>query len=306
MLNTAPEVSVACAIIWRDGQILLSKRHAQSHQGGLWEFPGGKLEPGESPEVCLRRELHEEVGIDVRDALPVCQIPWDYGDKRVRLWVFEVLSFVGQPEGKEGQQLQWVAPDALDHHAFPKANDPITRAVGLPRVARFFDQRMHQDATRWVSQSDPVSLLYFRGMPPSRALEDAIAMALDMGHAVILTQDQLPCYRLGCGMHLRKSDALESALEALSGLDRPWPITAGVRSVADWERQQDWPADAWFVSPIHATPTHPELEGLGFSGFEQLLTYLSAPAYALGGMDRDDLDRIYAVFGYGVAGIRGV
>lgn len=306
MLNTAPEVSVACAVIWRDGQILLSKRHAQSHQGGLWEFPGGKLESNESPESCLRRELQEELGIAVRDTLPICQIPWDYGDKRVRLWVFEVLSFTGQPEGKEGQRLMWVAPDALGSHDFPKANDPITRAVGLPRLARFFDQRMHQDAARWASQSDVSSLLYFRGMPPSRALEEAIQMALDIGHAVILTQDQLPCYQPGCGMHVRKSDALERALEALSELDQPWPVTAGIRTMADWERQRDWPADAWFVSPIHATPTHPELAGLGLSGFSDLIANIGAPAYALGGMTRDDLDRVHSAFGYGVAGIRGV
>lgn len=306
MPNTAPEVAVACAIIWREGQILLSKRHQHAHQGGLWEFPGGKCEANEPPRECLARELHEELGITVLDAVPVCQVPWDYGDKRVRLWVFEVMRFDGIPVGQEGQMLQWVTPNQLELLEFPEANRPITRAVGLPRVARFFDQRTHQNLLHWVAQSEPLSLLYFRGVPPSVVLQQAVASALDLGHAVILTIDQLACYRPGCGVHLRKSDHLDTALRCIAPLDRPWPLTAGIRSLADWQQQQGWPADAWFVSPVRATPTHPELHGMGLSGFAALMGSIAAPAYALGGMTRDDLDCVQAVFGYGVAGIRGV
>ena len=102
MPNTGPKIQVACAIIWRDGQILLSKRHQNSHQGGLWEFPGGKFETGEDPKACLNRELEEELGIRIRDAEFMFQIPWDYGDKAIRLWVYEVFAFDGEPQGLEG------------------------------------------------------------------------------------------------------------------------------------------------------------------------------------------------------------
>ena len=82
MPNTVPKIQVACALIWRDGQILLSKRHQSAHQGGLWEFPGGKFETGEDPKACLNRELEEELGIRIRDAEFMFQIPFNYYDKR--------------------------------------------------------------------------------------------------------------------------------------------------------------------------------------------------------------------------------
>ena len=129
MPNTGPEIQVACALIWRDGQILLSKRHQSAHQGGLWEFPGGKFETGEDPRGCLNRELEEELGIRIRDAEFMFQIPFNYYDKAIRLWVYEVFAFDGEPQGLEGQAVQWFSADAVKTLQFPKANDAVVRAV---------------------------------------------------------------------------------------------------------------------------------------------------------------------------------
>ncbi len=306
MLNTAPEVSVACAVIWRNGQVLLAKRHANAHQGGLWEFPGGKLEPGEPADVCLARELSEELGIVPETVSPICQIPWTYADKTVRLWVFEVTQFAGEAVGREGQPVRWVSPNQLELLEFPAANRAIVRAVGLPRQMRVFDAQVHQDAVGWVLASPFESILYFRGMPPSRGLRDAITTARDIGHAVVLTLDQLACFQPGCGVHLRKSDHIEHACQMLEQLDRPWPLTAGIRSDDDWQRQRGWPADAWLVSPVQPTPSHPDVKTLGWQGFAELIRDLGAPAFALGGMSAADLPKVQAAFGYGVAGIRGL
>ena len=112
MPSIGPEIQVACALIWRNGQIVLSKRHAAAHQGGLWEFPGGKFEANENPIHCLQRELEEELGITVDTARFMFQIPWDYGDQAIRLWVYEIEAFVGEPQGLEGQLIQWFHPDA--------------------------------------------------------------------------------------------------------------------------------------------------------------------------------------------------
>ena len=85
MPNIEPELHVACAVIRQGNQVLLSQRLASAHQGGLWEFPGGKVAAQESPEDALARELYEELGIQVRASRFRFQIPWDYGDRRVRL-----------------------------------------------------------------------------------------------------------------------------------------------------------------------------------------------------------------------------
>lgn len=124
------EVHVAVGVIRDDaGCILISKRHASSHQGGLWEFPGGKVEVGEAVLSALSRELREELGIEVQASKPLLQVKHDYGDKQVLLDVWLVDRFTGQAVGREGQPLRWVAAEDLPDFDFPLANDAIVEAV---------------------------------------------------------------------------------------------------------------------------------------------------------------------------------
>ncbi len=126
-------VHVAAAVI-RDnsGKILIARRADTQHQGGLWEFPGGKVEGDESVETALARELHEELGIVVTAARPLIKVHHDYPDKHVLLDVWEVSAFTGDPHGAEGQPLSWVTPRELVDYEFPAANQPIVAAARLP------------------------------------------------------------------------------------------------------------------------------------------------------------------------------
>lgn len=120
----------AGAILSADGQsVLLAKRSAKQHQGNLWEFPGGKLEPDEPAIDALSRELQEELGITPNKVENLLVVEHDYGDKSVRLHVFIVRSFIGVPEGREGQPLQWVRLNELADYEFPEANVPIVKAL---------------------------------------------------------------------------------------------------------------------------------------------------------------------------------
>lgn len=112
-----------------EGDILISKRPDHVHQGGLWEFPGGKLESGESLESALKRELLEELGIELNACQPLVEIQHDYPDKSVLLDVWSVSDFSGVPYGREQQPIRWVAPEALVEYEFPEANQPIIRAI---------------------------------------------------------------------------------------------------------------------------------------------------------------------------------
>ncbi len=122
-------VHVAVAVIVQIERILISKRDIAAHQGGKWEFPGGKVEPNESIEQALVRELREEVGIDVLQHEPFMLIEHDYQDKLVKLDVHLVLEFEGQAEGKEGQLVRWVPVTDLNDYDFPAANQPIVAAL---------------------------------------------------------------------------------------------------------------------------------------------------------------------------------
>jgi 8-oxo-dGTP diphosphatase len=123
-------VHVAVGVIVSDqNQILLSQRPDHVHQGGKWEFPGGKVEPTESVEQALSRELFEELGIEVVSCYPLCQVKHDYGDKQVLLDTYIVDVFKGQPVGKEQQPVAWHAINELGYVNFPAANLEICRAI---------------------------------------------------------------------------------------------------------------------------------------------------------------------------------
>ena len=124
------EVHVAVGVILdRDNRVLITRRHDNAHQGGLWEFPGGKVETGESVADALGRELREELGITVSELEPLLEVRHDYGDKAVLLDVHTVRDFSGEARGLEGQPLRWVSASTLPQYEFPEANVPITRAV---------------------------------------------------------------------------------------------------------------------------------------------------------------------------------
>ena len=117
------------------GRVLLAQRPAGKHLAGLWEFPGGKREPGESPHAALLRELREELGIELQRAQPLLQVPWQYGERRLLLDAWLVDQWRGTPQSLEGQALQWLAPAQVDATLLTPADRPILSALRL-RAAR--------------------------------------------------------------------------------------------------------------------------------------------------------------------------
>lgn len=122
---TQKTVEVAVGVIKSGSDIFISKRHESQHQGGFWEFPGGKIEHGETVEAALSRELLEEVNISVVNSVQLQVIEHDYGDKCVRLVVHLVENYEGEPRGLESQECRWVNVLNLHEYAFPEANKSI-------------------------------------------------------------------------------------------------------------------------------------------------------------------------------------
>ena len=129
-------IRVAVGVLRRsDGRVFAAERLPGRHLAGQWEFPGGKLEPGESARAALGRELREEVGVEVLDARPLIRFPCEYPDRRVRLEVFEVSEWRGRPHGREGQAIDWVEPGDLKRHLDLVAGAvPIVAAIELPSL----------------------------------------------------------------------------------------------------------------------------------------------------------------------------
>lgn len=118
-------IKVSVGLIEQDDRILVAKRHQHQHQGGLWEFPGGKVEPDEEPLDALKRELKEEVALNVLAAEPLFNIEHEYTDKSVQLIIFKVVSFEGIARHCEGQEIQWLPITELSTIEVPQANQRI-------------------------------------------------------------------------------------------------------------------------------------------------------------------------------------
>lgn len=133
MLEKQTLVHVAVGVIKNDlNQVLISLRRSDAHQGGLWEFPGGKVDLGEDVQTALCREFKEELGINPTQFFPLKKIVHQYSDKKVLLDVWIITAFDGEPQGLEGQEIQWRLAGMLKYDDFPKANREIIDALKSP------------------------------------------------------------------------------------------------------------------------------------------------------------------------------
>ena len=128
MTTKLPRIVVTAAVIKRRGAYLVTRRPSGVHLEGFWEFPGGKCEPGEHHETCLRREIDEELGVDVRVGRKVFEVTHEYPDRAVELNFFD-CELLGEPVARLGQEMKWVAPGDLASLEFPPADAELIRLL---------------------------------------------------------------------------------------------------------------------------------------------------------------------------------
>lgn len=307
---TKKQVHVAVGVILReDGAILIAKRPEHAHQGGLWEFPGGKVEPQESVRAALTRELHEELDIQVGAAQPLIQISHDYGDKSVLLDVWTVNEFSGIPNGKEGQPLRWCAPQELRADEFPAANVPIIHALQLPSLYWItpepevtampaFWQRVQQALELGVR------LIQLRSKQLSAAqlkpvLVELMALAKQKNAKVLVNQfcelvDECD------GVHLTSSQLQSFAARPISS--SKW-LAVSCHSAQELARAAELNCDFAVLSPVKQTQSHPTDAPLGWERFAEYVKQAKLPVYALGGMSIADAALAKQAGGQGIAGI---
>jgi 8-oxo-dGTP diphosphatase len=311
----APLHVVAAVVVDAAGQVLIARRPDHLHQGGLWEFPGGKLEPGESPRQALARELHEELGIEVTAARPLIKVHHAYPDRRVLLDVWRVSAFSGEAHGREGQPVRWVAPEALPDHSFPAANLPIVTAARLPPCYLVTPEPGPREAWPGFLQhlgdrvAAGIRLVQLRahGLDAGGYQElavQALAVCRQGGARMLLNASPQVVLDTGAdGVHL--SGARLRALTTRP-LDRRIWAAASCHCLEDLRRAADLGLDFAVLSPVQATESHPDAHPIGWSRFAEWVEAATLPVFALGGVGSRELPAAWDHGAQGIAAIRGL
>lgn len=307
-------------IVAEDGKILIAKRPDQTHQGGLWEFPGGKVEQGENIVDALKRELQEELAIEVIATQPLIKIRHDYGDKVVLLDVHKVSQFNGIPRGNEGQPVQWVAAKDLRNFAFPAANHPIVTAINLPQqmfITGEFISRSDFFARTERALQGGVRLVQLRlldGTAIAPLLQDFTALCASysaqlqvnlspdlFSSAIQSSVGQSSGDQASLGLHLNSKNLLQCSVRPVA---KSILLSASCHTEDEMLHAQKIGVDFICLSPVLVTASHPGQQAMGWEAFAKLVEYAVVPVFALGGMQVSDLPKAIAAGAQGIAGIR--
>jgi 8-oxo-dGTP diphosphatase len=289
-----------------EGKILISLRHAALHQGGLWEFPGGKIESSETAEQALARELNEELNITVIAATPLITVSHQYPDRFVQLNVFLVEQFSGVAKSLEGQPFKWVTPAELGHYAFPAANQPIITAARLPHHYAILDDAdealLLTNLQKLLNRGVKLIQARLKNLPPvavAKFIEQAYPLCQQQ-QAVLLMNSAVEYSAEVDGIHLTSRDLM--VLKTRPG-NSQW-LAASCHNLEQLQHAQNIGVDFVVLAPVLATQTHPDAASLGWEQFADLVAKVNLPVYALGGMTESSLSQAQQSGGQGIAAIR--
>ena len=306
-------IHVVAAVIRKGHQVLLAQRPADVHQGGLWEFPGGKVETDENREQALVRELQEELGLTPIRFEPLIRVPHHYPDESVLLDVWEVSEWQGEPQGREGQKVCWVDEDELQQYDFPQANHAIVTACQLP-PHYVITPALENDEAAFMQQlentlANGIRLLQLRQKNLSR--DDFATLAAKV----------IPvCHAAGAKVLLNAEPRLAVELDAdgvqLNGphlmalnerpLSKDYLVAASCHDKVEISKAGELRLDFALLSPVQATASHPDATPLGWGRFNELVEQSNIPVYALGGVGREDTQTARQQGGQGISAIRAL
>lgn len=294
----------------------MSLRHENTHQGGLWEFPGGKLEPDENIQQALARELDEELGIQVQKSRPLIRVRHDYPDRSVLLDVWRVLEYQGEPSGREGQQLEWVELHKLNEKPMPEADLPIVKAITLPDCYLITpdpgqDHDLFLDELK-KSLNAGIRLVQFRAKSLSKSqYMELVKKVVPVCHAfeakVLLNAVSEMVKDVGAdGVNLNSKQLVLQEYPFEEEDRSNLLVGASCHNRSELENANNLGADFAMLSPVLATASHPETVPLGWDNFQKMTDAVNIPVYALGGMGRDNLETAILNGAQGIAAIRAL
>jgi len=295
-------IDIAIGIVKdKQGQILISQRAKNVHQGGLWEFPGGKCEQHETIATALIRELKEELDIEVLKAESLIIVNFDYPDCSVCLHVYTILDFLGIAKGGEGQLIKWVTIESLSKYTFPEANQPILSAISLGSDYAIVDslnaEQLAIDLDRLIKKNISLVQVRMKNLPLIE-LDKVLQIVDDSSELRVLFNSDMQINRLNQGLHLTSR-----SLMALTERPKNKLVAASCHNKIELEKAEQLGLDFVVLSPINKTLSHPDAENMGWKAFKQYISTVNLPVFALGGMLLADKNIAISYGGQGIAGI---
>ena len=305
----APIHVVAGVLCDTRGRILLARRTEGRDLAGAWEFPGGKLEPGESPAKALERELFEELGVRVGNIEPLICVPQRYASKSIVLDVYTVLSYIGKPKGREKQALAWSPLEKLISYPMPPADKPVVAALTLPNVLAITPE-FYGDKNNYLSCIEQQLVLGIRyiqlrckSLTPIKLKELAIDIrTLCHEHkATLFINENIELAKmLDCPVHLKSSQLMQKDIALLLS---DHPFSSACHTIDELKKAESMAAMFAVLGPVLKTNSHPDSNGIGWSAFTQMRNGVSLPIFALGGLGMKNISEARQYGAQGVAGI---
>ncbi len=298
-------VEVAAAVIQRpDGSFLLAQRPAGKVYAGWWEFPGGKVETGEPAEAALARELHEELGIEVRTAYPWITRVHAYEHATVRLNFFRVVDWAGEPHAREKQSFVWQRLEAPMAEPMLPANAPVLASLALPREYAVTDAEnlgVEFSLSRLHSRLEQgLKLVQVRDKKLSERANFAgkvVELAHRHGAKVLINGG--PTLG-GDGTHFTAQQLMALKARPAGGL-----AAASCHTREELERAMRLELDFAVLGAVMPTASHTGAATLGWEGFAAIARGTSIPVYAIGGLRGENLEDAWRAGAHGLAMISG-
>ncbi|MEX2239554.1 MAG: Nudix family hydrolase [Burkholderiales bacterium] len=297
-------LEVAAAVIQRaDGAFLLAQRPPGKVYAGYWEFPGGKIEPGEAAERALARELREELGIEACTSFPWLTREYTYPHASVRLNFFRITAWKGDPHPKEQQAIAWQRFGAPLAAPMLPANAPVLAALALPHEYAITDaesrgtREMLSRVRARLAQGLKLLQVRDRGLAGREDfVRDVVRLAHRHGARVLVSGARAR----GDGVHLTAAQLMAMPERPQTGL-----AAASCHTSEELQRAMALNLDFAVLGPVKPTPSHPNARLLGWDGFARTARGASIPVYAIGGLQRRDLEAAWRAGAHGVAMIGG-